>query len=77
MVHKADESVLECYVDGVRVRHEEVPLAGGIGNNEAPLYIGFQQTGGTFFQGVLDEVAFFKKALSPEDIQVLFQWTGQ
>jgi hypothetical protein len=61
------------YVDGVQV-FSGAPLTGNL-DNTSDLYLGVRTPamgGGDFFPGRLDEVELFKRALTPAEIQAIF-----
>ena len=67
-------SGVRLYVDGVQV-FAGAPLTGNL-DNTSDLYLGMRtpaQQGGGFFPGDLDEVELFKRALTPQEIQAIFQ----
>jgi hypothetical protein len=61
------------YVDGVQLVPSFVPKSGSISNN-APLLIGKLQPdfGSSFFHGWIDELEIFKRALSQEEIEAIY-----
>ncbi len=67
-------SGVRLYVDGVQV-FAGAPLTGNL-DNASDLYLGMRtpaQQGGGFFPGDLDEVQLIKRALTPQEIQAIFQ----
>jgi len=48
-------------------------------NKEAPnpLYVGTRADRRSYFKGVIDEVLFYKRVLTQEEIQQIFQGDGQ
>lgn len=61
-----DGSSAQLYVDGDL--EGELPAAGTVHITEFPLTIG-SRNGGDFFPGAIDEVAFWNKAMSLEDVK--------
>ena len=75
MVVKAGdgETQVKCYVNG-QLGEESGTMQDVIGNNKAPLYIGFETEKRDHFNGAIDEVAFFNKALTLLEVRALFAW---
>jgi hypothetical protein len=75
-----DGSTIRIYVNGSEV-YSEPRIGGGsgtVGPGSAPVMIGGDQAGamgaiGQVFQGTLDEVRLYKRALSPAEIQATMQ----
>lgn len=71
-----------CTYDGTKVRayvdgnlEDEVPYSDGIGLNDEPVRIGFDPAtflGPRFFNGLIDEVEIFNRALCGAEIQAIF-----
>jgi len=58
---------LQFYVDGI-LRSTGGTLTGAINNSTQPVYIGFDNAGARWFDGMLDEVAIYDYALSADMI---------
>jgi len=61
-----DGSVFKCYIDAVLA--DEWGYAGTMPENERPVTIGRRSGGGTFYQGLLDEVVMHNRALDGKEI---------
>jgi subtilisin-like proprotein convertase family protein len=63
---------LNTFIDGVLVRTRTIP--GVLANtlNNAPLVIGASSPAGEFFQGIIDEVTIFNRALSDSDVTAIY-----
>jgi len=63
---------LNTYIDGVPVRNRTLP--GNLSDtlNSAPVTIGASTPTGEFFQGILDEVTLYGRALSAAEVQAIF-----
>lgn len=64
-----DGATLRLYVDGQLVN--QMPASGPLRVTTEPLYIGAKNPWGFFFQGTLDEIAIFDRALSDAEIGAL------
>lgn len=62
-----DGSVLRLFINGAQV--DTTPIAGTIATSGGPLRIGGNSLWGEFFQGRIDEVRIYNRALSPAEIQ--------
>lgn len=62
-----DGENMRMYVDG-ELEGDPIPYTGTIGVNANNLGIGATPTGGTRFCGLLDEVALYGRALTPEEV---------
>jgi PKD repeat protein len=62
-----DGATLRLYLNGVPTA--SAPVSGPIPGSTAPLRIGGNSMWGEFFQGVIDEVWVFDRALTPSEIQ--------
>jgi hypothetical protein len=63
-----DGGTLKLFVNGIRVN--SVPLSGNIGTSAAALQIGGNTVWGEYFDGVIDEVRVYRRALNASEIQV-------
>ncbi len=62
------------FIDGVEAGERQDPTAHqGSLDNPSPLYVGGRRTGGGNFDGDLDEVAIFRRALSILDVENLYR----
>jgi uncharacterized repeat protein (TIGR01451 family) len=68
-----DRVTLRLYVNGVQV--SSVAATGAISTSTNPLQIGGDSNYGQFFQGMIDEVRIYNRALTPTEIQA--DMTGQ
>ncbi len=66
-----DGKVFKCYIDGTVA--EEWAYAGTMPKNTASVTIGRRSRGGTFFNGMIDDVAIYDRALSEEEIQSIME----
>lgn len=68
-------TIIKLYIDGTEVHTENNGMPGSF-NNASPLLIGCIQTGfwngDTRFNGIIDEVEMFKRVLTQQQIQFLF-----
>jgi hypothetical protein len=64
-----DGTVFKCYIDGVFA--DEWDYAGTMPENNAAVTIGRRSGGGTFFEGMIDDVALFRRALAENEILVV------
>lgn len=62
-----DGSVLRLFINGTQV--DTTPIAGTIATSGGPLRIGGNSLWGEFFQGRIDEVRIYNRALTPAEIQ--------
>ena len=62
-----DRTTLRLYVNGVQV--SSAAYTGGIATSANPLQIGGDSTYGQYFQGLIDEVRVYNRALSQAEIQ--------
>ncbi|MCL5282667.1 MAG: LamG domain-containing protein, partial [Planctomycetes bacterium] len=62
-----DGASFQCYVDGALA--EEWAYAGKMPVNTAAVNIGRRSRGGTFFNGLIDDVAIYNRALTVDEIQ--------
>jgi hypothetical protein len=62
-----DGARLCLYVDGVEVAHRDA--SGRIRRTDDPLWIGGNQPYGEYFQGVIDEVRVYDRALGPAEVR--------
>jgi hypothetical protein len=63
-----DGKVFKCYIDGVL--GEEWAYAGAMPQNTASVTIGCRSRGGTFFNGMIDDVRLYDRALTAGQIKV-------
>jgi hypothetical protein len=61
-----DGQIFKCYIDGELA--DEWAYAGTMPVNTASVTIGQRSRGGTYFNGIIDEVAIFNRALSEDEI---------
>jgi hypothetical protein len=61
-----DGKVFKCYIDGKLA--EEWAYAGTMPKNTASVTIGRRSRGGTFFNGMIDDVAIYDRALTVDEI---------
>ncbi|MCP4607809.1 MAG: LamG domain-containing protein [Planctomycetes bacterium] len=61
-----DGQIFKCYIDGELA--DEAVYAGTMPENTASVTIGQRSRGGTYYQGILDEVAIFNRALGEDEI---------
>jgi hypothetical protein len=69
-----DGIATKCYIDGML--GEEWQYAGKMPINSLPVTIGRRTTGGTWFNGMIDEVAIFNNALTEDEIQKIMMGIG-
>ena len=69
-----DGTIFKCYIDGVL--GEEWQYAGKMPVNTLPVTIGRRTTGGTWFNGMIDEVAIFNNALTEDEIPNIMMGIG-
>jgi hypothetical protein len=70
-----DGQIFKCYIDGVFA--EEWAYVGKMPQNTASVTIGKRsREAGTFFDGMIDEVAIFDRALSQDEIQIIMMGIG-
>jgi hypothetical protein len=61
-----DGKIFRCYIDGEL--GEEWAYAGTMPKNTAALTIGMRSRGGCFFNGMIDDVAIYDRALSADEV---------
>ena len=61
-----DGQIFKCYIDGELA--EEWAYAGTMPENTASVTIGQRSRGGTYFNGIIDEVTIFDRALTEDEI---------
>ncbi len=66
-----DGKVFKCYIDGKLA--EEWAYAGKMPKNTAAMAIGRRSRGGTMFNGMIDDVAIYDRALSLDEIQLIME----
>ncbi len=66
-----DGASFKCYIDGVLA--EEWAYAGAMPVNTAAVNIGRRSRGGTMFNGLIDDVAIYNRALSVDEIQSIME----
>ena len=69
-----DGTIFKCYIDGVL--GEEWAYTGKMPQNTASVTIGRRSRGGTFFNGMIDDVAIFNRALSADEIPNIMMGVG-
>jgi len=69
-----DGQIFKCYIDGELA--EEWAYAGTMPENTASVTIGQRSRGGTYFNGMIDEVAIYDRALSEEEIPPIMLGVG-
>jgi len=69
-----DGQIFKCYIDGELA--EEWAYAGKMPQNTASVTIGRRSRGGTFYNGMLDEVVIYNQALSEDDIPKIMEGVG-
>ena len=70
-----DGTIFKCYIDGVL--GEEWAYAGKMPQNTASVTIGKRsKEAGTYYDGMIDDVAIFNNALSAEEIQTIMLGVG-
>jgi autotransporter-associated beta strand protein len=68
----ANGDIVTLYVDGAPVYSGPDYVTGDF-NNSANLLIGRHASGGGFFSGCLDELEFFKRVLTAQEVQAIFR----
>ena len=66
-----DGNIFKCYIDGVLA--DEWAYAGTMPENTASVTIGQRSRGGTYFNGMIDEVRIYDVALTAEEVAALAQ----
>jgi hypothetical protein len=66
-----DGKIFKCYIDGELA--EEWAYAGTMPKNTASVNIGRRSRGGTYFNGMIDDVAIYDRALDQEEIQSVME----
>jgi len=69
-----DGQIFKCYIDGELA--EEWAYAGTMPENTASVTIGQRSRGGTYFNGMIDEVAIYDRALSEDEIPPIMLGVG-
>ncbi len=69
-----DGNIFKCYIDGELA--EEWAYVGKMPENTASVTIGQRSRGGTFFNGIIDEVAIYDRALSEDEIPQIMLGVG-
>ena len=69
-----DGQIFKCYIDGVLA--DEWAYAGTMPENTASVTIGQRSRGGTYFNGIIDEVAIYNRALSEDEIPPIMLGVG-
>jgi hypothetical protein len=62
-----DGTTLRLYVNGTQVR--STPLSGTASQADQPLYVGGNAVWGEWFQGLIDDVRVYSRALSAAEVQ--------
>ena len=62
-----DGTTMRLYINGVEAANK--PQSGAVQSSTNPLWIGGNQPYGEYFQGLLDEIRVYKRALTPAEIQ--------
>jgi len=70
-----DGSTMRLYVNGVQVA--TAPHTGGIPFSTADLIVGGQANGSNFFDGIIDEVQIYNRALSAQEILDIYNSSGE
>ena len=65
------KSYMKSYVNGLKVA-ESTEKIQQIGITDEPLYIG-RQNDGRYFEGIIDEVRIYNRALAEKEIKALYQ----
>ena len=60
------------YING-ELQGQGVPIAPFEQPHDVPLLFGANQVGSPLFRGLLDEIAFYNRALTPEEIKTMYQ----
>ena len=63
-----DGQIFKCYIDGILA--DEAAYAGTMPENSSAVTIGRRSGGGTFFNGMIDEVVIYNRALPEEEIEI-------
>ena len=66
-----DGKIFKCYIDGALA--EEWAYAGKMPKNTASVTIGRRSRGGTSFNGIIDDVAIYNRALSADEVQTVME----
>ncbi len=69
-----DGQIFKCYIDGELA--DEWAYAGTMPENTASVTIGQRSRGGTYFNGVIDEVAIYNRALGADEIPITMLGLG-
>jgi len=69
-----DGQIFKCYIDGELA--DEWAYAGTMPENTASVTIGQRSRGGCFFNGIIDEVAIYNRALSEDEIPDIMLGVG-
>ncbi|ELT89948.1 hypothetical protein CAPTEDRAFT_198362 [Capitella teleta] len=64
-----DGSALNMYLDGANVN--AVPASGAIENRQCAMNIGAEHAGTEYFEGFMDDIYIYERALSAEEVQTL------
>jgi len=70
-----DGQLLKCYLDGILLASKDVGNI-NVGNNNKPLYFSYDDVDGYpyYLDGALDEVRIYNKALSEEEIALMYYY---
>jgi concanavalin A-like lectin/glucanase superfamily protein/F5/8 type C domain-containing protein len=63
-----DGQIFQCFIDGVLA--DEAAYAGTMPENESAVTIGRRSGGGTYFEGVIDEVVIYSRALDVKGVEI-------
>ena len=75
MVGTYDGSVMRLYVDGVEVGNRVHPIGGPVDTSaSASVTLGDSPVGGRAFDGVMDDVRIYDRALTAADVTALFEY---
>jgi hypothetical protein len=66
--------IIRYYIDGQPAGTVKPSPAGDIGTNANDLVIGARLDGSYEFRGQIDEVRIYNRALSPDEVQKLYEW---
>ena len=69
-----DGTIFKCYIDGVLA--DEWAYAGKMPQNTASVTLGRRSRGGTFFNGIIDEVMIYDHALAEDEIPNIMEGVG-
>ncbi len=69
-----DGNIFKCYIDGELA--DEWAYAGTMPENTASVNIGQRSRGGTYFNGIIDEVAIYNRALREDEIPDIMLGVG-